>query len=71
MILDTDYTQYASVWTCKEFRMMGIILRREFGWVLGREERLSEEVFKKAKHAMQKFGIRTDKLEITDRSLCS
>merc|ERR1712228_731368 len=42
-VLATDYTSYASVWNCKEFPMLGILVRREFAWILARENVLGAD----------------------------
>ena len=42
-VLATDYKSYASVWNCKEFPMLGILVRREFAWILARENILSAD----------------------------
>merc|ERR1711970_1259513 len=66
-VLDTDYENFASVWNCKEFPMYGILVRREFAWILGREEimesigKMSEEVLETAVDAFRIFDIDVDK----------
>merc|ERR1719483_948796 len=70
MVLDTDYTSFASVWNCREFPMMGGIFRREFGWILGRGGYLPRETYARAELAFTKFGIKTEKLKQSDRTGC-
>ena len=70
MVLDTDYTNFATVWNCREFHMLGGVFRREFGWILGREEGLGQGAYTKAEQALHKFGIKTEKFEKTDRTKC-
>ena len=70
-VLDTDYTSFASVWNCREFHLLGGVFRREFGWILSREDSgLGQEGYEKAERALSQFGIKTEKLEKTDRSKC-
>ena len=75
-VLDTDYVSFASVWTCKEFPMLGILVRREFAWILAREGlvgeggRVPDTDLKTAIDVYQKFGIDVTQFQISDLSNC-
>ena len=75
-VLETDYVTYASVWNCKEFPMLGILVRREFAWIIGREEvmeatgKMPGRVFKNAIGAFERFGKDVKQFEITDQMSC-
>ena len=75
-VLETDYVTYASVWNCREFPMLGILVRREFAWIIGREEvmeatsRIPHRVLKNAIGAYERFGIDVKQFEITDQMRC-
>ena len=72
-VLATDYVTYASVWNCKEFPMFGILVRREFAWIIGREEvmeatgKMPEKALKNAIGAYERFGIVVKQLAISDQ----
>ena len=75
-VLETDYVTYASVWNCKEFPMLGILVRREFAWIIGREEvveatgKMPDRALKNAIGAYERFGIDVKQFEITDQMRC-
>ena len=75
-VLATDYVTYASVWNCKEFPMLGILVRREFAWIIGREEvmeatgKMPDRALKNAIGAYERFGIDVKQFEITDLMRC-
>jgi hypothetical protein len=75
-VLETDYVTYASDWNCKEFPMLGILVRSEFAWIVGREEvmeatgKMPDRTLKKAIGAYERFGIDVKQLEISDQMRC-
>ena len=75
-VLDTDYETFASVWNCKEFPMLGVLVRREFAWIIGREEvmeatgRIPEGMLNNAVEAFSRFGIDVAQFELTESSSC-
>ena len=75
-VLETDYVTYASVWNCKEFPMLGILVRREFAWIIGREEvmeatgRIPGKALKNAIDIYEQFGIDVKQFEITEQMRC-
>ena len=38
IVLDSDYTNFASVYSCHHYVVYGGVLRREFAWVISREQ---------------------------------
>ncbi|CAG9796968.1 unnamed protein product [Diatraea saccharalis] len=52
-VVDTDYTSYALVWSCNDFR----ILHTVTSWILTREQRPSSDVLNKAYAAATKNNI--------------
>ena len=75
-VLATDYVTYASVWNCKEFPMLGILVRSEFAWIISREEvmeatgKMPDIALKNAIGAYEQFGIDVQQFEITDQMGC-
>ena len=75
-VLSTDYVSYASVWNCKEFPMLGILVRREFAWILVREEvieesgKMPDRTLKSAIDAYERFGIDVEQFAISDQRSC-
>ena len=75
-VLDTDYVTFASVWSCKEFPMLGILVRREFAWILVREGlvgeggRVPDTALKTAMDVYQRFGIDVTQFQISDLRNC-
>ena len=69
-VLDTDYVSYASVWNCKEFPMFGILVRREFAWILAREEVIEDRTLKNAIEAYKRFGIDVEQFDISNHRSC-
>ena len=56
--------------------MLGILVRREFAWIIGREEvmeatgKMPGRVLKNAIGAYERFGIDVKQFEITDQLRC-
>ena len=75
-VLHTDYETFASVWNCKEFPMLGILVRREFAWIISREEvmeatgRIPDGMLKNAINVYSKFGIDIGQFEVTEQFRC-
>ena len=75
-VLDTDYDTFASVWNCKEFPMLGILVRREFAWIISREEaieptgRIPDGMLKDAMNVYSVFGIDIGKFEVIEDFRC-
>ena len=75
-VLDTDYDTFASVWNCKEFPMLGVLVRREFAWIIAREEvmeatgKIPDGMMKHAEDVFSRFGINVGQFDISDQSRC-
>ena len=71
IILETDYIDFASVWNCREFVMMGILVRREFGWILTRKsEPFSQVLLDKVLRSYQGYGIDTEQFDFSSFTKC-
>ena len=75
-VLGTDYESYASVWNCEEFVYLGALVRREFGWILSKDElmdstgRIPDKDMKTAIKAFEKFGIDVSEFVVSDLKTC-
>ncbi|XP_065580354.1 apolipoprotein D-like [Artemia franciscana] len=54
-VLDTDYTSWSAVYSCDNFGGLAV----EFGWVLARENAVTEDVYNRAMSNFAKYGIDT------------
>ncbi|KAL7286283.1 hypothetical protein TKK_0019459 [Trichogramma kaykai] len=65
-ILDTDYTSYAVVWSCNDFR----VFSTRNAWILTREQHPPVAVLEKAYHALDKNKISKAFFMRTDQKNC-
>lgn len=54
-VLNTDYTSFAILWTCRDFTQYG---HTENSWLLTRDQNPSEEVLQTAYGHLDKLGLR-------------
>ncbi|CAH0549700.1 unnamed protein product [Brassicogethes aeneus] len=65
-ILDTDYTNYAVVWSCNDF----LLFNTRSVWILTRSDNPTFPALESAYYALEKNGISTKYLMITDQIDC-
>jgi len=58
-ILDTDYKNYAAVFSCEEMSNSTHTISSQYGWVLARESTLTDEFVLKAWNAFSNIGVKT------------
>ncbi|XP_013785678.1 apolipoprotein D-like [Limulus polyphemus] len=68
-ILDTDYDNFAVVWSCFNLGPFGL-LHTENLWILGREKVLDEDLLKTIYSKLDKLGIEWDHLRNTTQIGC-
>ena len=66
IVLDTDYTQYAIVWSCSSLKL----LNTQFLFVLARDRFPSQYLVKHIMKRIRSFGLDTGKLKRTDQKSC-
>ncbi|KAF0289102.1 Apolipoprotein D [Amphibalanus amphitrite] len=66
IVLDTDYTQYAIVWSCSSLKLFNT----QFLFVLTREQFPSPYLVKHIMKRIRHFGLDTGKLQKTDQKNC-
>ena len=70
LVLDTDYTSFASVYTCHHYVSIGVV-RRQFGWILTREGvELDQETRTRALAAFSQQELSSSRLQWTDNTGC-
>ena len=67
LVLDTDYDQFALVYSCGNVGFFKI----EFGWLLARTPTVSAEVMAKAKAGFEKYGINFGSFKPTKQDNCN
>ena len=71
IVLDTDYTSFASVYTCHLYLVFGGVVHRQFGWVLLRDNvKLNEEMTSRALDAFSHQNLDSLRLLWSDNSNC-
>lgn len=66
-ILDTDYENYASVYSCQS--ILGLF-QIEYGWLLLRDLNTSEDIIAKGREAFTKNGLDISKYELVNHENC-
>ncbi|KAL0851486.1 hypothetical protein ABMA28_007281 [Loxostege sticticalis] len=66
LIVDTDYTSYALVYSCRYFGIFNL----SFAWILTREQNPPDSVVQKAYHAADKNGIDRQYFLKTEQTNC-
>ena len=66
-LIDTDYDNYASVYSCQS--ILGLF-EIEYAWVLVRNTQTSEDIVTKAREAFTKNGLDISKFEIVSHENC-
>ncbi|KAL3286332.1 hypothetical protein HHI36_000840 [Cryptolaemus montrouzieri] len=65
-VLETDYDNYAVVWSCTELP----IISTRFAWILTRERNPSTDVVQKAYAVFDRLNLDKTQLQKTDQSNC-
>ncbi|KAF2356923.1 Lipocalin/cytosolic fatty-acid binding domain [Trinorchestia longiramus] len=65
-VLDTDYTSYAVVWSCRN----ALIFNTQFLWILTRERNPPADVIDKALAVIARRGLDATRLSITEQTDC-
>jgi lipocalin len=66
-VLETDYVNYAVVWSCVEMDDTN----SQLAWIMSRTPTLSAELLTTAYEVFERNGISTEYLEVTDQSDCT
>ncbi|OWF39856.1 apolipoprotein D-like [Mizuhopecten yessoensis] len=66
-ILDTDYTNYTLIYSCKD--VLGLT-HVEFCWILSRERTLASETKDRLYQKLSDFGVKTENFLTTDQKDC-
>jgi len=65
-VIDSDYTNYAVVWSCAEFYLN----HYQLIWIFSRKSTLRPEYRFKAYQALQKVGLKLEDLVVVDHAGC-
>jgi len=65
-VLDTDYDNYAIVWSCAEFYFS----HYELVWIFGRNKNMRPETRMRAYNKLQQYGFKLEDLIVVEHSHC-
>ncbi|XP_060556543.1 apolipoprotein D-like [Ruditapes philippinarum] len=65
-IVETDYDTYALIWSCAELEG---IAHADIGWILGRKQRLDENLITRLKQKLTSLGLNYEKFYRTKQPL--
>uniref|UniRef100_T1JDI5 Apolipoprotein D n=1 Tax=Strigamia maritima TaxID=126957 RepID=T1JDI5_STRMM len=66
-VLDTDYSNYAVLWSCKKFLWF---FHRQYAWILSKERTLTEDARIKLYEKLEELNVNTNKFYLTDQANC-